>query len=180
MRVAGPAVQVMDWDRTHQLCGACGTPTEADPRDHARVCPRCHLSQYAPVAPAVIVAVERGPELLLAHAARFRDRIFSVLAGFVDPGETAEEAVHREIFEEVGVRVTNIRYFGSQAWPFPHSLMLAFQADHQEGAVVPGGEELLEAGFFPADALPPLFPGRVSIAEWLIQDLLRRHGRTGT
>jgi NAD+ diphosphatase len=179
MRVAVRAVQVMEWDRTHQFCGACGTPTEADAADRARVCPRCRLSQYPRVSPAVIVAVERGPELLLAHAARFPQRIFSVLAGFVDPGESAEDAVHREIFEEAGVTVTNLRYFGSQAWPFPHSLMLGFQADHLEGEVVPDGEELLEAGFFPADALPPLFPGRVSIAQWLIHDFLRRHGKNG-
>jgi NAD+ diphosphatase len=181
MKVAGRAVQVMEWERTHLFCGACGSPAAPDARARSRTCtnPLCALGQYPRVSPAVIVAVERGNELLLAHSSRFPEPVYSVLAGFVDPGESAEDAVHREVFEEAGVRITNLRYFGSQPWPFPHSLMLGFQADYASGTVTPDGDEILDAGFFRADALPRMFSGRVSIAQWLIQDFRARHGATG-
>jgi NAD+ diphosphatase len=178
MRLAGRAVQVMDWDRTHQFCGACGGPTAPDPTARARVCanPRCTLSHYPRLSPAVIVAVERGPEILLARGPHFPPAIYSVLAGFVDPGESAEDAVHREVFEETAIRITNLRYFGSQPWPFPHSLMLGFQADYESGEVTPDRSEIEAAAFFPVTALPPSFPGRVSISQWLLHDFRARHG----
>jgi NAD+ diphosphatase len=178
MAIAARAVQTMEWDRTHQFCGACATPTLAHPTMRARVCPSCQLSYYPRLAPAIIVSVERGPEILLGRSPRFPPGIFSMLAGFVDPGESAEDAVHREVFEETAVRVKNVRYFGSQPWPFPHSLMLAFQAEHDSGSPVPDSEEIEEAAFFHVDALPPTFPGRVSISKWLLHDFCARHGRT--
>jgi NAD+ diphosphatase len=180
-RAASRAVQIVEWDRTHQFCGACGTTTAHDPRTRARVCgnPACKLSQYPRLSPAVIVAVERGPEILLARSPHFPSGLFSVLAGFVDPGESAEDAVHREVFEEVGVRVTNLRYFGSQCWPFPHSMMLAFQADYAGGTLTPDPEEIEAAGFYRADALPSIRPGLISISQWLIQDFRARHGAAG-
>jgi NAD+ diphosphatase len=176
MTVAGRAVQIMDWDRTHQFCGACGTPTAPDPGNRARLCPACALTAYPRLSPAVIVAVERGPELLLARAVRFPPDIYSVLAGFVDPGESAEDTVHREVFEETGVQVRNVRYFGSQPWPFPHSLMLGFQADYSGGEVTPDRQEIEAAAFYRAGAFPGMFPGRVSISKWLIHDFCDRHG----
>jgi NAD+ diphosphatase len=180
LAVAGRAVQIVEWDRTHQYCGACAAQTRLQPRRRARVCTNesCGLEFFPRVAPAMIVAVERGPEILLARSPHFPPGIYSVLAGFVDPGENAEEAVHREVFEEVGVRVTNVRYFGSQPWPFPHSLMLAFRAEYASGVLTLDSEEIEDAAFFHVDALPSTFPGRVSISQWLLHDFLARHGRT--
>jgi NAD+ diphosphatase len=179
MTVAGRAVQIMEWDRTHRFCGACGSPTAPDPRTRSLVCTdaACALAHYPRLSPVVIVSVERGPEILLARSPRFAPGIYSVVAGFVDPGESAEDAVHREVFEETGVRVANLRYFASQAWPFPHSLMLGFQADYAGGEVRPDGDEIEAAGFFHVDALPRTTVGRVSISQWLIHDFRRRHAR---
>ena len=179
MAVAGRAVQIVEWDRTHQFCGACAAPTVLHERVRARVCtnPECKLEAYPRLSPAMIVAVERGEELLLARSPHFPAGIYSVLAGFVDPGESVEDAVHREVFEETAVRVANVRYFASQPWPFPNSLMLGFQADYAGGDVVPEPGEIEHAAFFHVDALPPLFPGNVSISQWLIADFVRRHGR---
>ena len=179
MAIAGRAVQVMEWDRTHQYCGACGSRTEPHAKMRARVCTNaaCAIEHYPRVSPAMIVAVERGPEILLARSPHFPEGIFSVLAGFVDPGETAEEAVHREVFEETGIRVKNLRYFASQSWPFPHSLMLGFQAEYAGGEFVLDPDEIEAAGFYHVDALPKTFPGRVSISQWLMDDFCARHGR---
>jgi len=176
LAVAGRAVQVVEWDRTHQFCGACATPTRLHEKRRARVCtnPDCRLEFFPRVAPAMIVAVERGPEILLARSPHFPPEIYSVLAGFVDPGESAEEAVHREVFEEVGLRVENVRYFGSQPWPFPNSLMLGFRADYLSGELVLEADEIEDARFFHVDALPKTFPGRVSISQWLLQDFIAR------
>ncbi|MCB0114540.1 MAG: NAD(+) diphosphatase, partial [Caldilineaceae bacterium] len=126
--IGGRAVQIVDWDRNHQFCGRCGTPTEPTPHERARRCPRCGLSSYPRISPATICAVTRrdedGERILLARNHRFPPGRYSVLAGFVEPGESLEECVAREIHEEVGIYVKNIRYFGSQPWPFPNSLML--------------------------------------------------------
>ena len=179
MAVAGRAVQIVEWDRAHQFCGACAAPTVLHERGRARVCtnPECKLEAYPRLSPAMIVAVERGEELLLARSPHFPAGIYSVLAGFVDPGESVEDAVHREVFEETAVRVANVRYLASQPWPFPNSRMLGFQADYAGGDVVPEPGEIEHAAFFHVDALPPLFPGNVSISQWLIADFVRRHGR---
>lgn len=179
MGLAAHAIQIKEWDRTHQFCGACGSPTDYHPTQRARVCtdPACGLSFYPRLAPAMIVAVERGPEILLARSPHFPPGIYSVLAGFVEPGESVEGAVYREVLEETGIRVKNIRYFGSQPWPFPHSLMLGFQAEYEGGEVRPQPDEIEDAAFFHVDALPKTFPGRVSISQWLLHDFLRRHGR---
>jgi NAD+ diphosphatase len=175
--LAGRAVQISEWDRTHQFCGACGATTEPHLRMRARVCTACGLEHYPRVAPAMIVAVERGPEILLARAHHFPPGIYSTLAGFVDAGESLEECVHREVLEETSVRVTNLRYFASQQWPFPHSLMLGFHADYAGGQIACEEHEIADAAFFHVDALPPLFPGRISMASHLIADFCARHGR---
>ena len=176
-KLAGRAIQVVEWDRTHRFCGSCGTETEASPVERARVCPACRLHFFPRVAPSMIVAVERDDEILLARSPRFPPGVWSVLAGFVEPGESAEDTVHREVFEESGVRVQDIRYFGSQPWPHPHSLMLGYQARHAGGDIEVDGVEVTEAGWFRADEMPGLFRGDFSIAQWMIRDFLARHGR---
>jgi NAD+ diphosphatase len=171
--VASRAVQLVEWDRTHQFCGACGTPTTPAPGERARRCPACGLSQFPRLSPAIIVSVERGDEILLGRSKQFPPGIYSVLAGFVEPGESVEDAVRREVHEESGILVKDIRYFGSQPWPYPHSLMLGFQAAY-EGGEIRLDDELEDAAFYRYDEMPRLFPGNVSIAQWLIHDFLRR------
>jgi NAD+ diphosphatase len=172
--VAGRAVQIVEWDRTHRFCGACATPTEPVAGERARICPSCELASFPRLAPAVIVAVERGAEILLGRGPQFPPGIYSAIAGFVEPGESAEEAVRRELREETGIEAGRVRYFASQPWPYPHSLMLGFQASYRGGELRIDPTELEDAAWFHRDAMPMLFPGNVSIAQWLIQDFLRR------
>jgi NAD+ diphosphatase len=176
--LAGRAVQIVDWARTHRFCGACGTKTEPSTKARSLVCPACKLEAFPRLSPAIIVAIERGDEILLARSPHFPKGIYSVLAGFVDPGESVEQAVVREVYEEVGLRIRNVRYFSSQPWPYPNSLMLGFQADYESGEIVPQEGEIEEAAFYRFDAMPKMFPGRLSISQWLIADFLARHGAT--
>jgi len=166
-RVAGRAAEVMEWDATHRFCGRCGAPMVEKPDERAKLCPSCQMVSYPRISPAVIVAVVRGGEILLARAPRFAEGMYSVLAGFVEPGETLEECVHREVREETGIEVTNVRYFASQPWPFPHSLMVGFTAEHAAGEIVVDPSELVDARWFRADALPRI-PDPVTIARKLI------------
>ena len=174
-RRAGRAVQVMEWDRSHQFCGRCGGPTERVLGELARRCPRCGLSFYPRLSPAVIVLVERGDQALLGRNARFPGVMYSTLAGFVEAGETLEEAVAREVHEEAGIEVRDVRYFGSQPWPFPDSLMIGFTAQHASGEIIPDPAEISDAGWFSVGALPPV-PPRLSIARQLIDAWVRRRG----
>ena len=174
--VAGFASQVLTWDRTHRFCGCCAAPMERHAEERAKVCPACGHVCFPRLNPAVITAVRRGDCILLAHNRRHRSSLFSVIAGFVEAGETLEEAVRREIREEVGVEVTNIRYFGSQPWPFPSSLMLGFKADHASGEIRVDGHEIGEAGWFRAANMPEI-PGPISISRRLIDDFIEgQHG----
>lgn len=165
--IAGRAVQIVHFASVHRFCGRCSTATARDVDERCLRCPRCELTVYPRVSPAIIVLVRRGAEALLAHSARFTTGVYSTLAGFVEPGESLEETLRREVREEVGVEVKNIRYFGNQPWPFPHSLMVGFVADHASGDIVVDGEEIKDARWFRADALPPI-PPRLSIARKLI------------
>jgi NAD+ diphosphatase len=131
------------------------------------------MLHFPRLAPAIIVLVERGPEMLLARARRFPTAMYSTLAGFVEPGETLEEAVVREVREEAGITVKDIRYFGSQPWPFPHSLMIGFTATYADGQITLGDEENIDAGWFTADNLPSL-PSKMSIARKLIDSFLEK------
>lgn len=173
--LAGRAVQIVDWDRTHRFCGRCGTPTERLTTERARRCPACGLTSYPRLSPAVITLVERDGKALLARNASFTSGFYSVLAGFVEPGESLEEAVQREILEEVGIEVTDIRYFGSQPWPFPHSLMIGFTARYAGGEITPDPSEIADAGWFAPDEFPQI-PGKISISRALIDDFVRRMG----
>lgn len=166
--LAGRAVQIIEWDRTHRFCGRCGSLTEPLAHERARRCPHCGLQSFPRLSPAVIMLVERGDEILLAQGTRFPNAFYSVLAGFVEPGESLEEAVIREVHEEVGLEITDLRYFGSQPWPFPNSLMIAFTTTYAGGEIVIEPSEIATAAWFPKRALPERLPGGLSIARRLI------------
>ena len=165
--LAGRAVQLLDWDRHHRYCGRCGTPTEAKAAERARVCPKCKLTAYPRLAPAVMALVKRENEILLGRSPHFPPGMYSALAGFVEPGETLEQCLAREVAEEVGVQVSRIRYFASQPWPFPNSLMIAFICDWAGGEIRPQEGEIEAASWFNVLQLPKL-PSKISIARRLI------------
>ncbi len=171
--LAGRAVQIVEWARTHRFCGRCGTPTERATGERAMRCPSCGLLSFPRLSPAVIMVVHRNDELLLAHGRAFPTPIYSALAGFVEPGESLEDAVRREVREEVGVEVRDLHYFGSQPWPFPNSLMLGFYAEWAGGEIVIDPDEIVDAQWFHIDDLPP-FPGSMSIASQLINGFIAR------
>jgi NAD+ diphosphatase len=177
-RLAGMANQVVHWADTHRFCGRCATRTEPVSTERAMRCPACGLLAYPRISPAVIVLVRRGSEALLARGTRFPLPFFSTLAGFVEIGETLEDTVAREIREEVGIEVKDVRYFGSQPWPFPHSLMVAFTAAWAGGELRPDPAEIAEAGWFTAAQLP-VIPPRMSIARALIDAWLEETAATG-
>ena len=170
-QLAGRAVQIVDRDRTHQFCGRCGGKMESAPTERAKRCSQCGLSNFPRLSPAIIIAVTRRIDgvnhLLLARNHRFPTGRYSVLAGFVEPGESLEECAAREVMEEVGIEIDNIHYFASQPWPFPNSLMLGFTAAYAGGDFALEDAEIAEAGWFRADNLP-LLPPKPSIARRLI------------
>ena len=173
--LAGRASQVLTWDADHRYCSRCGSDTERHDSERARTCAQCRHMAFPRLTPAVIMLVEREDgRALLAWGRQFPGRVYSALAGFVEPGETLEQTVEREVKEEVGVDVGNVRYFGSQPWPFPHSLMIGFNADYLGGELVIQESEIVEADWFHHDELPPVPQGRLSIAGWLIEDWLER------
>jgi NAD+ diphosphatase len=165
--VAGRANQLVRWSRHHLYCGRCGQPTEDKKDERAKICPACGLVNYPRVSPAIIVAVTREDRLLLARSGRFPRGFFSVLAGFAEPGESLEDCVRREVYEETGIRVKKIRYFGSQPWPFPDSLMVGFTAEYAGGEIQTDGREIVTADWYTRDNLPAI-PPRISIARQLI------------
>ncbi|MGE5399546.1 MAG: NAD(+) diphosphatase [Ignavibacteriales bacterium] len=174
LALSGRAFQIVSWDSTHQFCGRCGTQTFTRIDERAKECPKCGLVNYPRISPAVIVAVVNDGRILLANSGRFKSKMYSVIAGFVEAGETFEECVSREVKEEVNIEVRNIKYFGSQPWPFPNSLMVGFTAEYASGDLKPDGVEILEAGWFSPEALP-LIPGRWSIARRLIDWFTDNH-----
>ena len=174
--IAARAVQVVDWDRNHQFCGRCGVPLRTKAGERAKECPRCGLLHFPRLAPAIIVLVERDNQLLLARSRHFMPGMYSVLAGFVEPGESLEGAVVREVKEEVGIQIKDIKYFGSQPWPFPHSLMIGFTATYADGEISLDDKEIEDAGWYTAEKLPRI-PGKISIARKLIDGFLAKQGR---
>jgi NAD+ diphosphatase len=171
---AGLGRQLLHWRRAHRFCGACGTPLLRHPVERAMACPACGHTAYPRINPVVITRVRRGDSLLLVHKAGGALPFWSLVAGFVEAHETLESAVAREIAEEVGLRVTDIRYAASQPWPFPNNLMLGFTAEYAGGEITPDGAEIDEAGWFARDNLPPI-PARVSIARRLIDAFFAAH-----
>jgi len=175
IRAAGMASQLLRWGHNHRYCGKCGERTENKRDERAKICPRCGLINYPRLSPAMIVAVLKDHKILLAHSKRFPAKFFSVLAGFVEPGETLEECVKREVSEEVGITVRNIRYFGSQPWPFPDSLMVAFTAEYAAGEIKIDHSEIAEAGWYSAKQFPSI-PPKISIARELIDWFSAKEG----
>jgi NAD+ diphosphatase len=170
--LASRASQLLDWQKNHRYCGRCGAQTSMKKGEFAMLCPACNLLSYPRISPAVMVLISRGDEILLARSPRFKAGVFSALAGFVEAGETLEQCAIREVFEEVGIAITNIRYFRSQPWPFPDSLMVAFFADYAGGLINPDPLEIEAANWFSRSALPAL-PEPVSIARQLIDAACR-------
>jgi NAD+ diphosphatase len=179
--VAGRAIHVIDWATTSAYCGRCGAKTERSTAERASLCPACGLTAYPRIAPAIIVLVRRGEQALLARNAKFPGVMFSTLAGFSEIGESLEETLVREVEEEVGVRVHQLSYFGSQPWPFPHSLMIAFTAEYESGAIRVDPTEIAEAAWFSPEALPPIPPplsiARRMIDAWCAEVLAARAAR---
>ncbi|MGV3621552.1 MAG: NAD(+) diphosphatase [Archangium sp.] len=165
--VAGRANQLVHFAQTNRFCGRCGSKTERHERERALKCSSCGLVVYPRISPAIITLVRKGELGLLANSGRFPVPMFSTLAGFAEVGESLEQTLTREVFEEVGIEVKNVRYFGSQPWPFPNSLMIAFTAEYAGGELRVDGDEIKEAQFFEATALPRI-PPRLSIARQLI------------
>jgi len=166
--VAIRAVQIAEWARTHRFCGACGSGTALAGGERCFKCVNCGHMAYPRISPAMMVLIRKEDKVLLALHAQSAVKRFVPLAGFLEAGETIEEAVHREVFEEVGLRVHNLTYFGSQSWPFPHSLMIAFTADYLDGEIKTDPNEILEARWFgPGDEWPERVP-HVSISSVLV------------
>lgn len=172
---AGAAWQYMSWWRNVRLCSFCGAPLVPRQEDRGRRCVECGRTFYAPLSPAIITAIEREGKLLLAHNLNMPAGRFSVLAGFVEPGETLEQTVSREVMEEVSIEVQDIRYFGSQSWPFPCSLMLGFTARWKGGELRPDGVEIEEAGWFAPQDIPKGIPNSASISRRLIDHFIATH-----
>lgn len=173
LAVASYAVRILDFDRSTVFCGRCGARTRPVTTERARICTACDHIIYPRISPAVIVLIKKGEEVLLARSPHFPSGLFSVIAGFNEPGENLEQTVHREVGEEVGITVRNLRYFGSEPWPFPDSLMIGFVADHAGGEIRIDNQEIEAAGWFTRDALP-LVPPVESISRALIEAWIRR------
>jgi NAD+ diphosphatase len=174
-RLLGLAQQLDAWYDSHRFCGRCSAPMQPRGEERAMECAECDLRQYPKLAPCIIVLITRGNEVLLARAPHFRSGFFSTLAGFIEPGESVEECLHREVMEEVGLEVDQLEYLGSQNWPFPNSLMMGFHARYVSGDIVPQPGEIEEADWWPVDQLPGI-PPQGTISRWLIDCHLARLG----
>ena len=168
------AVLVNDWYISHKFCGRCGAKTQVDEKDMMLKCPKCGQVHYPRIAPAIIVAIKNEDKLLMAQHS-YHDTIrYALIAGFVEPGESIEEAVHREVLEEVGIKIKNLNYKKSQSWPFPNSLMLAFEADYESGDIKVDGDEIVKAKWFKKDEIIR-YSSDISISDWLIQEFIDNH-----
>lgn len=166
--MAGRASQLISWRQNHRFCSRCGEQASPHVSDSAMVCTACGYTQYPRISPCIITLVIRGEEALLARNAKFPEGFFSCLAGFIEAGESAEQAVHREVHEEVSVRLDKLTYYGSQSWPFPHALMLGFHSDYAGGDIREDQDEIVEANWFHYENLPQV-PRPGSIARELIE-----------
>jgi NAD+ diphosphatase len=168
VNLAGRSFQILEWERTHQFCGRCGTPTILRQSERARECPSCALVSYPRISPVVMGLVIRDRQILLARSPHFAPGMYSAVAGFIEIGESCEQALRREILEETGIHADSFSYFDSQSWPFPHSLMVAFTAQYVSGIPTPQPEEIEDVRWFAVDDLPPI-PPAISIAGRLIR-----------
>src|SRR3989338_4989969 len=173
-RAAVKAYTIINWDKNHQYCGRCGNLTKHNPPCFERQCTKCTLLFYPRISPSIIVCIQREGQILMARGHHFVPGIYGLIAGFIEAGETIEEAVHREVKEEVGITIKNLCYFGSQAWPFPDSLMLAFTADYKSGDLTVNSSELEEAGWYDSNNLPGRPSSKMSIASKLIDHFIAK------
>ena len=172
------AFTIINWDKTHQFCGHCGYPTQYNPKmfpSFERQCTACSLLFYPRISPTIIVRIQKNDHLLMARSPHFPKGIYALIAGFVEPGEGIEDAVHREVKEEVGISIKNLQYFGSQPWPFPDSLMIAFTAEYASGELTINQTEIEEAGWYHVNHLPGRPSSKLSIASKLIDDFIEQH-----
>lgn len=167
------AYQVIQWDYNHQFCGKCGNKTVQVDHQFEKRCDTCHLSFFPKLSPAIIVLIKKDKQILMARQKSFPEGVFALIAGFVEAGESLEDAVHREVYEEVGINVKNIRYYGSQPWPFPDSLMIGFVADYQSGEIDYRDGEIEIAGWYDVNDLPGLPSHTHSIAMQMIEDFMQ-------
>nr|WP_314740440.1 NAD(+) diphosphatase [uncultured Haemophilus sp.] len=167
------AVTLNHFLQTHQFCGKCGSKAILSDHEIAMICPSCQQHFYPVISPSIIVAVRRGKQILLANHQRHKGSIYTTLAGFIEAGESAEQAVEREVLEESGLKIKNIRYFGSQPWAFPNSLMLGFLADYESGEINLQEEEIFDAKWFDANEPLPELPPQGTIALQLIEETLK-------
>ena len=170
--LAVKAYSVINWDKNHQFCSRCGGITAHQAKGFERLCTSCALPFFPRISPSIIVLIKKEDHVLMARSPHFLPGIYGLIAGFVDVGESAEDAVHREVMEEVGLRVKNLTYFGSQPWPFPDSLMIAYTADYASGEIVIDNVEIEAAGWYKYDNLPGRPSLSVSIASTLINNFI--------
>lgn len=168
---------LLNWLKSNQYCGKCGSKMyQKDSKsERAMVCSNCGNTTWPRTSPAIIVAVTKGDKLLLAHNKQFPNRMYSVLAGFVEYGETFEQCVKREVFEEVEIKVKNIKYFGSQPWPFPNSMMIGYTAEYADGKIKVDGEEIVHANWFSKEEIPGKYRKSISIGSELIEWFVKSH-----
>lgn len=171
--LAAKAFSIINWDRNHQFCGHCGQATLQSAQTFERVCPRCQLNFYPRISPSIIVLIYRDDQILMARSAHFPPGVYALIAGFVEPGESVEEAVHREVFEETHLTIQNLQYFGSQPWPFPDSLMMGFYAEYKGGELKIDTRELEDAGWYRHDNLPGRPSFKKSIASRMLDAYLQ-------
>ena len=167
VRKASSEIELFEWRRTNRFCGCCGAEMmpHANPKERALVCSKCGYTVYPRISPAVIVLVTKGDKVLLQRNTHYRGVVWSLVAGFVDPGESLEEAIRREVREEASIEVKEIRYFGSQTWPFPSNIMIGFRAEYASGELKPDGEEVVASGWFDRGHLPEIpRPGSIARA----------------
>lgn len=169
---AGKAFEILNWDKNTRYCPSCGVPTHQI-SDIGKKCPECRQEFYPHISPAIIVRITKGDSILLVHARNFRGSFYGLVAGFLEAGETLEECVHREVMEEVGLRIKNLKYFGSQPWPYPSGVMIGFTAEYESGSIKLQDEELNAGAFYTKDNLPEI-PRKLSLARKLIDDWLEK------
>ncbi|KOA18633.1 NADH pyrophosphatase [Clostridium homopropionicum DSM 5847] len=175
--LAAKAFHLMNWNETHNYCIKCGTLVNFKRDEQAKICPSCSHISYPAISPAIITAIIRDNKILLAHNSQFPKNLFSVIAGFLEPGETFEACVKREVYEEIGIQVKNIKYFSSQPWPFPNSLMVAFTCEYESGEISVDGAEIEEANWYSPSSIQnvPSIPVKGTIARRLIDWFLESH-----
>ncbi|MBQ8242686.1 MAG: NAD(+) diphosphatase [Bacteroidaceae bacterium] len=169
---AGKAFEILNWDKNTRYCPSCGVPTHQI-SDIGKKCPECRQEFYPHISPAIIVRITKGDSILLVHARNFRGTFYGLVAGFLEAGETLEECVHREVMEEVGLHIKNLKYFGSQPWPYPSGVMIGFTAEYESGSIKLQDEELNAGAFYTKDNLPEI-PRKLSLARKLIDDWLEK------